>query len=392
MAVILKQCNLFYNIFQIFLLPRLILATDCDYSEFRTIRCTGVTSKFLQENHFEPQPYMYREFICNKCNLSTIPSHIFYKTNEKNDQLQFITINFNYCNVTGFKRKSFRGLSLLKKLYLTGNSILNVNGVFHSLKYLEYLYLDYNNIEILQRNTFLGLIHLIYLDLRNNQISIVEENAFTDLENLEKLYLDDNKIKTLDGDALSKFVRIDTMSLSFNLLESINVNIFTDYYYLKVLWLDNNNFKQIPNELLKNAKYLLQLDISSNPLETISSKTLTSDYLGILDAKNSSLSTINNLFINLPNLQELDVSNNNLTNINLNDFSQFQRIKSLNFSHNSIRHIDCTRNSIPTLLKIDISYNELPDFDYVCLENKLPNLETLKFSNNSLSDHFFVLL
>lgn len=307
--------------------------------------------------------------------------------NTNGDRAAFVILDLTACNVVNFENKSFYGQEMLRKLILRENSIVNITGVFEPLKHLEFLDLQLNQIEILKKDSFKGLLHLSVLNLQDNRISEVEDDAFVDLENLQVLQLDRNKIKTLDGDALNGLLAIETLSLSYNLIEAINYDYFSNFTYLQQLNLENNRLKQISEELLEKSTNLKQLDISSNPFETVSSKALTSNSLEELYIRNCSLPIIKNLFANLPNLHNLDLSNNALTDISLDNFSKLKYLTSLNLSRNSISHIDCGNVSIPSLKKLDVSINQLAEFDYVCIIGNLPQLKIINFLKNPLPEY-----
>lgn len=270
---------------------------------------------------------------------------------------------------------------------MRNNSIAEIVGPFQPLTHLEFLDLAFNKIEILKANSFGGLLHLSVLDLESNRIGEIEAGAFSDLENLQILKLDHNRIKLLDGDAFSGLLAIESLSLSFNALENMNYKALANFSYLFQLNLENNRLKEIPEDLLKNGKKLKQLDISSNPLEVVASRNLASDSLEELFIRNCSLPMVRNLLVNLPNLRMVDLSSNTLTEVNLDSFAKSKYLTALNLSDNSISHIDCSNISLPFLRTLDLSNNEIADFDYVSILGNLPELKGINFFKNPLPSY-----
>ncbi len=85
----------------------------------------------------------------------------------------------------------------------------------------------------------------------------------------------------------------------------IEKNSFTDLISLTKLILRKNKIRKIEDHTLSNMKLLEKLDLSCNQ---------------ILFVENNSFSK---------KIQDLILANNNLTRINLNQFSKFDKIKSL---------------------------------------------------------------
>lgn len=365
----------------------LMRSEECSYEKFRTITCTKITTEFLFSTGLFTAKHMYRQFICIDCNLGMIPSYTFNVKDNEGDRAAFIILDLTGCNVTGLEQKSFYGQDMLRKLILRENSIVDVEGMFATLKHMEFLDLAYNKIETLKENGFSGLLHLSILNLEGNRITEIENKAFSDLENLQILKLDRNRIKHLNGDVLSGLLAIESLSLRYNFIDSMNYEALSNFSYLLQLDLENNGLKEIPLELLNNGKSLKQLDISSNPLQMISSRALTSDSLEELYIRNCSLPMVKNLFVNLPNLRILDISSNVLTDVNLENFSKLKYLAALNLSSNSINHIGCSNSSLSSLRNLDLSNNNIADFDYVCIIGNLPELKGISFMKNPLPSY-----
>ncbi|GFR60852.1 leucine-rich repeat-containing protein 70 [Elysia marginata] len=85
----------------------------------------------------------------------------------------------------------------LKTLYLYNNNIKDIGGKFKFLSGLQTLSLHGNNIERLERSSLQGLINLEYLDLADNAITHISDDAFYHTKHLGSIDLDNNRITFL---------------------------------------------------------------------------------------------------------------------------------------------------------------------------------------------------
>ena len=90
---------------------------------------------------------------------------------------------------------------------------------------------------------FQGLLSAKNLILKNNKISLIEENAFIGLKTLEVLDLGDNKLETLHQGTL------------FGL------------HSLRMIYLGQNLLTSLPGDVFSHLPRPLQLDVAGNPLQ-----------------------------------------------------------------------------------------------------------------------------
>lgn len=78
---------------------------------------------------------------------------------------------------------------------LSQNNILVIeNGTFSKLKRLNTLILSYNRLQCLEDGAFNGLKNLRILSLHDNSLSTLPQTAFNDLENLTHISLGSNSL------------------------------------------------------------------------------------------------------------------------------------------------------------------------------------------------------
>ena len=132
--------------------------------------------------------------------------------------------------------KGIENLKDLKRLYLGGNYLENLDGI-EVLEKLEFLYLKLN---------YIG-----------------EINHINELRNLKELNLDDNGIKKIKG--LDNLTALEFLSLSYNEIEKIEG--LDKLSNLKELSLDYNNINEI--EGLDNLSNLKELYLNANEISEI---------------------------------------------------------------------------------------------------------------------------
>ena len=117
--------------------------------------------------------------------------------------------------ITKLEKKLFDGFPMLQSLNISYNEELRIidYDAFSSLTNLVNLYLHDNCIERLDYRTFSKLVNLVTLNLSNNFIMSIQENTFSNLKNLIKLDLTRNQLITYSR----KFYGKDIVK-KFNLL------------------------------------------------------------------------------------------------------------------------------------------------------------------------------
>lgn len=182
---------------------------------------------------------------------------------------------------------------------------------FRNIPFVKILNLSSNKFNFIPMSIFY-LKNLVFFDISNNSISMIDENLFANLDSLRNLNLSGNKLKVIPS----------TIKYMNNLQE---------------LNFSKNEICIIPNELIF-LKYLKKLNLGWNKIQFIQP----------------------NFFNNLVSLEELYFNNNLLTNNinNINSYPAFDSIlnlKILDISNNQYQDYIIFRN-LPNLEILNISY------------------------------------
>nr|WP_321409581.1 COR domain-containing protein [uncultured Carboxylicivirga sp.] len=178
-------------------------------------------------------------------------------------------------------------LNSLEHLSLRNNAIKDFPSILFSLENLKNLNLSDNRIEEISGHYFCNLMNLEKIDLSYNSIRVINPaeinfSKCTDLylngnklekfpavishvNSLIRLNLSENKINFLKDDAFVNLVHLEELDLSFNELTFLPTSI-GQLKKLKKLNLSGNKIASLPKEF-ENLVSLESLDLDGNPIE-----------------------------------------------------------------------------------------------------------------------------
>ncbi|KAF0026963.1 hypothetical protein F2P81_021700 [Scophthalmus maximus] len=105
-----------------------------------------------------------------------------------------------------------------------------------------------------------------YLNLQENRINVIHDQAFQDLVRLENFYMNDNLLTDLPRLAFKGLSRLKMLNLGGNLLTNVSRTWFSDLVELEVLYLDRNQLLHIEEGAFENLTSLITLHLNSNNL------------------------------------------------------------------------------------------------------------------------------
>lgn len=166
--------------------------------------------------------------FCEHKNLFSIPSqvpeeveeldlsgnHLTHLTHESfpKSYKKLTRLILTSAEIVAIEVKSFRTMSNLQYVYISGNSISTIrSGTFQKNNVLSLLVLSHNPISHLEPNSFDGLSNLTELDLRDCRLSDLPQQIFDPLKSLEILWLDGNQLTLLPNDVFSSLQRLETL-------------------------------------------------------------------------------------------------------------------------------------------------------------------------------------
>ncbi|CAH2239506.1 jg21512 [Pararge aegeria aegeria] len=202
------------------------------------------------------------------------------------------------------------------------------------------------------------------LNISSNDISTFPENIFK-LNNLISLDISNNQLKELSENALQNLTSLEILNLSKNRFESwlsLNPNeVLKTATNLKILDLSGNKFNSMAN--LANQELLISpsletLILDNCEIDSIHGRSPLSglNNINVLKMNHNPLLRIQNLIS--PTLRSLYISNCQLSYINHNELSYLPSLVYLKISHNYRLQLPSSANFLfsSSLRYLDISY------------------------------------
>ncbi|KAG9483622.1 leucine-rich repeat and transmembrane domain-containing protein 1 [Eleutherodactylus coqui] len=129
----------------------------------------------------------------------------------------------------------------------------------------QILYLQGNQIRVINHTSFINVPDLRILDLSNNSISRVPLYAFHYLRSLQVLNLTNNYIHYLEGQVFTPLLALKELDLSFNNVSSLPDSLGNNTRNLTFLGLKHNHLQAVDRMVLETFTNLKVLLVKSNP-------------------------------------------------------------------------------------------------------------------------------
>lgn len=286
----------------------------------------------------------------------------------------------------------FDNLQNIKSLDISDNGIQELHrNFFCDFHKLNFLNLSSNQIYNLTNFQFSStpikncVFSMSYLILTNNQLNFLPFSFFSNFVNLKVLRLNRNSISFIENFVFSNLKQLDMLDLSENKIQSIQPELFDNLQNLRTLNLEKNAMKILPPEILSNLKKLELLNLSSNFLSSnwINFMTFKNLFnLRLLDLSYNKLTALeNSIFADLKALEVLDLKNNLIESIGMDTFANLTSLSTLVLSHNFIKNVNFSLNSLSNLNVLSLDFNEIYSVEKHLVANSM-KLVDLHLNNN----------
>lgn len=310
--------------------------------------------------------------------------------------LSLSVINLSENRLNSLPPELFSEAKNVKEINLSNNS-LNVlaPGIFNDLHQLVSLDLSHNQLasEWINGLTFQGLDNLVILDLSHNHINKLDSGTFKGVKNLQALRLQENRISSLPDNMFLEMSKLTTLTLSNNLLRKIDATTFSGLTSLAILSLDYNQIAEIHDEAFRNVNSSLQdLHLNGNKLLRVPAALVSVPHLKTLDLGENHISVIENMsFTAMTELFGLRLIENNIEHVTRETFRKLVSLQILNLSRNKIRSVEADafeNNQNLRAIRLDGNYLR----EITGLFSKLQNLVWLNISDNQLENFDYALI
>ncbi|MBN3297092.1 nyctalopin [Amia ocellicauda] len=182
---------------------------------------------------------------------------------------RMVRLDLSDCNLFNMPDRIFLEQAALRELLCFQNNFRRIPGAIRGMENLTHVYLERNKIEAVAYNSLQGLAKLKYLNLQENRINVIHDQAFQDCQHLENFYLNDNLLSDLPRDSFKGLRRLKMLNLGGNVLTNVSRTWFGDLMELEILYLDRNQISFIEEGAFENLTSLMSLHLNSNNLTTL---------------------------------------------------------------------------------------------------------------------------
>ena len=265
---------------------------------------------------------------------------------------------------------------------------------------IETLRINMNNIEIMPKNSFRGLLSLKNLEIREYKLNSFGFGLFDTISlNLTRLDfsysgLTIERFNKLFNSELFKLAKLNELNLSFNDLISFEEKWAVTYSRLKILNLGRNNIFEIKESIFDRLNQLKLIDLSYNHfsnLSLLSQALKKATNLDSLNLRGNSIQTLPT-WPTLDSMIKLDLSENNVQHLSANSFHNFTNLTDLILKNNKITRIEQDAfASNSKLVLLQLSNNFLSSVPNILNLNNLKYLDLSNQNGNliSLGDNSF---
>ncbi|PRP76148.1 hypothetical protein PROFUN_15378 [Planoprotostelium fungivorum] len=196
--------------------------------------------------------------------------------------------------------------------------------------------------------------------LKTKTITALLEGLSTELPQLQALTVANSKIKTLPTEfwqSLSALEALTSLNLEDNNISSLPEEAATRNANLRDLSLSGNKIPEFQTKVFSRLSGLRTLDLSRNCIKKVAGD-LTGSSISALNLSTNELPEISLSLCYLLHLQEMDLSHNSIVTIP-SSINKLRNLSRLKISHNSITIVPPELGDLINLIYLDLSSNSL---------------------------------
>ena len=187
---------------------------------------------------------------------------VFYRTDSRLDEVPSdipagaTEVYLQGNRITELKTGTFLNLTQCTKLDIHNNSITTIeDDAYTGMKRLQTLYLYRNKLTFLQKNMFNGLNSLTHLNIEINLIETIPDGCFSDLINLDGLYMSRNKLSEVSGNMWLGLSNLKRLYLYYNKIATLKDGDLNHLHKLEVLLLHGNPLISLSHTIFNSSLY-----------------------------------------------------------------------------------------------------------------------------------------
>ncbi|CAF1045213.1 unnamed protein product [Brachionus calyciflorus] len=202
--------------------------------------------------------------------------HIHQDTFKNQKNLKRLNLKAN--NLNQVDKKLFINLINLEQIIISVNSLISIDNIFENNKNLQRIMMHSNKLQQLTKFSFKGLEKIFSIDLANNLIETIDEEAFNEIQTLKYLDMSKNHLRSLGKNVFNNLTNLDELILSKNLITTLDPDLFEKNVNLKLLRVDFNQIISLNPDIIKHLNSLLEIScntISINNMKELQEKIIS---------------------------------------------------------------------------------------------------------------------
>eukprot|EP00062_Callorhinchus_milii_P023186 gi/632981755/ref/XP_007907764.1/ PREDICTED: chondroadherin-like protein [Callorhinchus milii] len=247
-----------------------------------------------------------------------------------------------------------------KKLDVRGNNIKVIeNGAFYPIPYLTHLNLQKCKLQRLAEGAFRGLGRLIYLNVGFNDIEFIYQETFDGLSSLQQLIIDNNKIEEISPGSFTQLGFLNFLNLGENMLVYLPNMLFQGLLQIRYIRLSKNMVNNIADEAFAGLWTLKRLSLDSNELQYFPSEALSRmTEVTRLDLGGNPMTYLGEEAVRMRSLKHLSMENMSLQDMSLLAFQWCPKLTVLDLQYNQLRSLQ-PLVGVETLRKVNLTGNPI---------------------------------
>lgn len=147
-------------------------------------------------------------------------------------------------------------------------------GVFNGLN-IVLINLGNNLIKTIEEDAFDDMPYLYSVDLAGNRLTVVNANWFQNTPTLTMLLLSNNQIEVISSEDFKYMTqKRSVLNLNNNNIKEIDEKAFENFQVFSRIWLENNQIQTVPFTLLPNSNHTFELSLRGNSILCIADEIL----------------------------------------------------------------------------------------------------------------------
>ncbi|XP_023169803.2 insulin-like growth factor-binding protein complex acid labile subunit [Drosophila hydei] len=276
-------------------------------------------------------------------------------------QLQQLSLNDN--QLSQLNATSFRGVAGLLELQLAENALKTIGrDTFQPLAKLRALNLSHNELDALRPQVFGSAgVALQQLDLSGNNIRLLFDNQFRQLDRLQLLDISHNSIASLSAGHFAGLRSLRKLHLQSNDIIEIKPDTFAALEDLDTLDLSHNNIEYLHEQVFgsRTLSRMRKLNLNANSLKRLHALAFSSlPFVEYLSLGNNELSSLDvRMFAPMRRLQKLHLGNNELTQISSVVLDSLSSVSDLLIDNNKLTFLPDLNGTLTNLKRVAIEGN-----------------------------------